>query len=90
MLFPTMRDIYELYNKCVNIIINNKTMSKEQEVKTPTAEVVVDKKQEALKVLQEEETANIQKCSAEVSAALQKYGYGLEIQQTIVLKKVAK
>lgn len=58
-------------------------MLKEQEDKP-----VVDKKAEALKVLQEEEQAGLQACSAEISATLQKYGYALDIQQTIVLKKV--
>lgn len=48
----------------------------------------VDKKAEAIKVLQQEEQESLKKCSEEVGAALQKYGYELNIQQTIVLKKV--
>jgi hypothetical protein len=43
---------------------------------------------EELKVQQEKEVADLQDCSQEVGAALQKYGYRLNIQQTIVLEKL--
>lgn len=48
----------------------------------------VSKKEEALKILQEEERNNLVKCSEEITASLKKYGYQLDIQQTIALKKI--
>lgn len=46
--------------------------------------------EQALQKLQEVEQQNMLSCSKELSALLSKYGYNLEIQQSIVLKKSNK
>lgn len=43
-----------------------------------------------LKRVKEMEIEEAKKCSAELSELLAKYGYTLEIQQSIVLKKVTE
>ena len=58
-----------------------KETKKEEETK-------VDPSVEAVKVLQAEEQKKLQECQLEIQTALQKYGYSLDIQQGVVLKKV--
>jgi hypothetical protein len=45
-------------------------------------------KEEALNKIKEEADKHLQLVSTEISGILQKYGYQLTIQQSIVLKKI--
>lgn len=47
-----------------------------------------NKREEALKILKEEEQDNLKKCNQEISKILEKYGYTLEVKQNIALRKI--
>ena len=57
----------------------------EGEVIEPKKEITTE---EALQALKNQESTNFQACNEEISAILNKYGYGLKIQQSIVLEKI--
>lgn len=62
-----------------------KTKQKKEKVLTKSKKAVKQPTPEQL----QQEKINLENCGNEIGSVLQKYGYGLAIDQNIVLRKVA-